>query len=218
MPPGSDAQPLDPTPAPAESLDLLRRGQRGDRAALDGLVARYQDRVRRIVSIRMGGRFRGLLDSLDLTQDTWMAALRGLPGFEPRGEGSIIAWLARIAENQVHDAADRVHAARRDRRRERPAAETAANSGDGELGVLPFSADPSPSEVASREELRAAYDACVSELEQAHREVILLRDYSLLGWTEVCEQLGRPNVHATQELYRRAQLKLGELLKQRLGG
>jgi RNA polymerase sigma-70 factor (ECF subfamily) len=214
MSPGPDDVVLDPPPGLAESLDLVRRGQQGDRAALDELVARYQDRVRRIVGIRMGQQFRGLLDSLDLTQETWMAALRGLSGFEPRGHGSIIRWLARIAENQVLDARDRVQAARRDRRREQPAAEAAASEDTGVL--LPAAADPSPSEVASQRELRATYDACVAALDPVHRDVILLRDYSLLDWPEVREQLGRPTVPATQELYRRAQLKLGELLRQRL--
>lgn len=217
MSPGPDTVVLDPLPALAESLDLVRRGQQGDRAALDELVARYQDRVRRIVSIRMGGQFRGLLDSLDLTQDTWMAALRGLSGFEPRGHGSIIRWLARIAENQVLDARDRVLAARRDRRREQPADEASASE-DREAAVLPPASDPSPSEVASQRELRATYDACVAQLDPVHRDVILLRDYSLLDWPEVREQLGRPTVPATQELYRRAQLRLGELLRQQLQG
>jgi len=215
--PGPDPALLDPPPALAESLDLVRRGQQGDRGALDELVARYQGRVRRIVSIRMGRQFRGLLDSVDLTQETWMAALRGLSGFEPRDHGSIIRWLARIAENQVLDAADRVHAARRDRRREVPATETGESS-VAEAAALPAADDPSPSEVATRRELRATYDACVAELDDVYREVILLKDYSLLGWPEVCAQLGRPNVHATQELYRRAQLRLGELLRRCMAG
>src|SRR5262245_45215881 len=83
-----DAPPLEPLPPVAESMDLVRRSQQGDRDALGELVRRYDDRVRRIVSIRMGAQFRGLLDSLDLTQDTWVAALRGLSGFELRDHGS----------------------------------------------------------------------------------------------------------------------------------
>jgi len=210
-----EAPPLDPPPALAESMELVRRGQQGDRAALGELVARYDDRLRRIVSIRMGGRFRGLLDSLDLTQDTWIAALRGLSGFEPRGHGSILRWLARIAENQVLDATDRVQAQRRDRRREL-SAEEGAGSGDAPAARLPPAPTPSPSQDAARRELREVYDACVAELPESFREVILLKDYSLLDWPEVCEQLGRPNVHATMQLYRRSQIRLGELLRQRL--
>ncbi len=218
---GPDASVLHPPPELAESLELVRRGRQGDRAALNDLVLRYQDRVRRIVSIRIGSRLRGVLDSLDLAQDTWAAALRGLPDFEPRGHGSIIRWLARIAENQVLDAADRLHAARRDVRRERAGSEAdpgsrADSPSDAAPAVFPAAPGPTPSEDASRRELRANYDACVARLDPVHRDVILLRDYAMLEWTEVCEQLGRPNVHATQELYRRAQLKLGGLLRTRL--
>jgi RNA polymerase sigma factor (sigma-70 family) len=215
---GPETQVLDPPPALAESVDLVRRGQAGDSAALGDLVARYQDRVRRILSIRMGAQFRGQIDSLDLTQDACMAALRGLPGLEPRGHGSIIRWLARITENQVLDAADREYAARRDQRRERPADGQDAGSGDGAAKRLPPAPGPTSGERASRPELRAAYDACVAELDAVHRDVILLRDYALLEWPEVCEELGRPSVPATQELHRRARLALGARLRRRLGG
>ena len=206
---GPETQVLDPPPALAESVDLVRRGQAGDSAALGELVARYLDRVRRIVGIRMGAKFRGLLDSPDLAQDTCKAALRDLPGLQPRGHGSIIRWLARITENQVLDAEDRLHAARRDRARERPA------DGPDTASTVP---GPTPSQPASGHDLRAAYDACVAELDGPHRDVILLRDYALHDWPEVCEELGRPSVPATQELHRRALLALGARLRRRVGG
>lgn len=202
--------PPDPPRAFGESLELIRRGRAGDHAAFAELIRRYQDRVRRLVSLRMGRRFDGLLDSLDLTQDTWLAAFRGLPTFEPRNHGSIIQWLVRIAENQVHDAADRVHSHKRDRRREVP--RTALES-----RAEPAAPGPSPSQDASGREVQALYDACVAELSPEWREVVLCKEYMLLDWPEICERTGRPNVHAAQELYRRAQLRLGALLKQRLG-
>jgi len=209
--PASLAPPLQPLPACEESLELLRRGRDGDRPALDALILRYQDRVRRVVSIRMGRQFAGLLDAHDLAQDTWLAALRGLNGFQPHDHASIIQWLTRIAENQVLDAADRVHAQKRDRRRE--VADVAAFGSSSGAAAAP---GPSPSQAASGRELTALYDACVAELPESWREVVLLKEYTLLGWQEICDQLGRANVHATQELYRRAQLRLGEMLKQRL--
>jgi RNA polymerase sigma-70 factor (ECF subfamily) len=206
-----DLEPADPHDAPpelGESVDLVRRAQDGDRDALAALVLRYQDRVRRLVRIRMGPKFVGVLDSVDLAQETWLAALRGLQGFRLRDHSSIIAWLARIAENQVLDAADRLNTAKRDRRREVPL------SGD-HSGAGP-ARDGSPSEEASRRELKTIYDACVAELPPEWREVVLLREYSLAEWPAICAQLGSPNVHATKQLYRRAQLRLGALLKERL--
>src|SRR5215813_2709233 len=105
------ASPHDVPPELGESVNLVRRAQDGDREALGALVLRYQDRVRRLVRIRMGPQFDGVLDSLDLSQDTWLAAMRGLGGLQARDHSGIIAWLARIAENQVLDAADRLNTA-----------------------------------------------------------------------------------------------------------
>ena len=202
------AVPHDAPPELGESVDLVRRAQDGDRDALAALVLRYQDRVRRLVRIRMGPQLGGVLDSLDLAQDTWLAALRGLQGFRPRDHSSIIAWLARIAENQVLDAADRQNTAKRDRRREVP-----LSGNHSAAGPAPGA---SPSEEASRRELKTIYDACVAELPSEWRDVVLLREYSLAEWPEICAQLGRPSEHATRQLYRRAQLRLGTLLKERL--
>jgi len=204
------ASPHDVPPELGESVNLVRRAQDGDREALGALVLRYQDRVRRLVRIRMGPQFDGVLDSLDLSQDTWLAAMRGLGGLQARDHSGIIAWLARIAENQVLDAADRLNTAKRDRRREVPLSEDGSAAGAARGG--------SPSEEASRRELKAMYDACVAELPPEWRQVVLLREYSLAEWPAISEQLGRPSVHATKQLYRRAQLRLGALLKERLKG
>ena len=76
---------------------------------------------------------------------------------------------------------------------------------------------PTPSQDASREELERIYDACVEELEPEHREAILLRDYEGGSWEYVCERMGRPNVHATQELHRRARIRLARLFGRRTG-
>ncbi|HEX5010917.1 MAG TPA: hypothetical protein VFY71_10990, partial [Planctomycetota bacterium] len=195
----SETQVLDPPPALAESVDLARRGQAGDNAGLCELVGRYQDRVRRIVSIRVGAEFRGVLDALDLVQATAAAAQSEVAGLEPRSHGSIIRWLARLAENQVLDASDRLDAARRDERRQGPADRDTASS--EATAPRPPAPAATPAEHVGRAALRAAYDACVAELDAAHRDAILLRDYALLDWSELCEQLERPSVPAVQELH-----------------
>ena len=70
------------------------------------------------------------------------------------------------------------------------------------------------SKVASRE-LEELVDQCLSELSPAHREVILLRDYTSLDWRSIAERLGRPTPEACQELHRRARKELGERVQQR---
>jgi len=204
---------LDPAPDSQESIELLRRARDGDRAALGLLFARYEDRIRRIVRLRMGPKLRGVLESVDLVQETYLAAARGFDGFQGGERGSVIHWLARIAENQVRDAADRWSRARRDVEREVRLAGPDASSAGG--GREPVDRGRSPSEEAARRELREVYDGCVAELPPRYREIVLLRDYELLDWSEIVPLTGG-SVHAAQELHRRAQLKLAGLLEARL--
>ncbi len=82
---GSDAQ--------LREASLVRAAQRGDRKAMDELVRLHQDRV-------YGFLYRMSNDrdlALDLTQDTFLKALRGLGGFKP--EASLGPWLLAIARN-----------------------------------------------------------------------------------------------------------------------
>ena len=50
----------------------------------------------------------------------------------------------------------------------------------------------------------------------ADREVVLLRDYAGMSWRDVTAELGRPTQRATEQLYQRARIKLGELLSRRV--
>ncbi|MBM3976339.1 MAG: sigma-70 family RNA polymerase sigma factor [Planctomycetes bacterium] len=185
----------------------------GDDGALGELFARYRERVLRIVRLRMGPGLRAAMESTDILQETYAAALRGFPAFSGSERGTFVRWLARIAENQVRDSADRWSAQRRDLAREERldagrTAESTAGAAD------PIDAQPSPSEQLTQRELRAVYDTCVAELPERQREVVLLRDYELLEWPAVAELLGA-TPHAAQELYRRAQLRLAALLEAR---
>src|SRR5688500_11424402 len=71
-------------------LALLRSAQAGDRAALEQLIARYQR--------PLFGLCYGILqhaeDAEDAVQETFLRALRGLPGF--REQASFRTWLYRI--------------------------------------------------------------------------------------------------------------------------
>ncbi len=198
---------LAPAPGLATSIELVRKAQGGDRGALDQLFERYYERVYRIVRIRMGARLRGVLESLDLVQETCAVAARKLDAFQPEDRASLIQWLARIAEHQIHDAADRIAAQKRDVGRETPL----------ESGDLGSTRGASPSSIVANQELKEIYDACVEGLPGDYRELILLRDYALASWEETARAVSAPNVHAAQEKYRRAQVRLAGSLRKRLG-
>jgi len=72
---------------------LVQRVKRGEKAAFDALVLRYQSRIVSLVS-----RFvRNPTDALDVTQEAFLKAYRALPSF--RGESAFYTWMYRIAVN-----------------------------------------------------------------------------------------------------------------------
>ena len=72
---------------------LVERVKRGDKAAFDLLVIKYQSRIINLVM-----RFvRNHSDAQDVTQETFIKAYRALPNF--RGDSAFYTWLYRIAVN-----------------------------------------------------------------------------------------------------------------------
>jgi RNA polymerase sigma-70 factor (ECF subfamily) len=211
-PPGSGE-----LPALGRSLELARRAQAGEAEALDELLRRYQERVVRIARIRMGSRLRTCMESMDLVQETWRTALGRFQDLELRSHASLIQWLSKILENQIHDAVTRnFRTEKRARDRERPLS-PAGESGDA-AALEPAGSEPAPADALAETELREIYDACVEELEGDQREVVLLREYAGASWELIARELGRARVEAAQELYRRARIRLAGIVQRRLGG
>ncbi len=199
------------------SMDLVRAAQDGDQGALNDLVDRYYERVRRIIRIKLGVNLRRYMDSGDILQGTFIAAVRGFERFEVRDESSLIHWLARIAERQIQDAHDHVTAQKRDRRREVPlAAPDPEHSSDIERDL--GGDDPSPSVVVALGEDRALLEACLADLREDYRDVILHREYEGGSWKQVAEWMDSPTADAARMLYARALTDLSERVRERGSG
>ncbi|GLH94924.1 RNA polymerase sigma factor [Phytohabitans aurantiacus] len=94
------AGPVDePTGAHAEVWALIVAAQAGDRDAFGTIYSRYQDVVFRFVYFRTGGN-RQVAE--DLTQDTFLRALRRIGSFTWQGRDPG-AWFVTIARNLVAD-------------------------------------------------------------------------------------------------------------------
>ena len=75
--------------------DLVARVQRGDSAAFDLLVRKYQHRVGALISRYI----HDWAEVQDVAQDTFIRAYRAIGGF--RGDAQFSTWLYRIAINEV---------------------------------------------------------------------------------------------------------------------
>jgi RNA polymerase sigma-70 factor (ECF subfamily) len=83
--------------AAAADREAIDATLRGDRAAFDLLVERYQSRVFAVCYRTLGQRPAHREDALDLTQEVFVRAYRSLGRF--RGDSAFSTWLHRIAVN-----------------------------------------------------------------------------------------------------------------------
>lgn len=198
-------------PAP-DSMELVRLGRAGDRAALNAFLMRYRPRLLRVVGIRMGAFLRRHGDPEDIVQETFMVAVRRLPELRAEVPSGVMCWLTKISDHVASNLRERLQAKKRDPAREQRLRNSdPPSSSDGGL-VIPAKG-PSPSEVISRREEERRLDACVESLEpEAYRQVILLRDYMGADWSTIALELGRSGPDAVRELHRRAREKLRERL------
>lgn len=198
------------------SLHLVARAQEGDGEALERLFERYYPRVLQIVRFRLGTRLRESLDSGDIVQETFCAAVKAFPSFEMRDEASLIHWLSKLVERQILAQADYHGAEKRAAVRRVPLDATRSGShSTGHVGIQ--HADPATAPLArldSAEELEALRQS-MQELDPELRELIVLRNYVGADWEGVAELSGRPSAAAARMMHGRALLELGKRMRAR---
>ena len=164
---------------------LVRRLRDGDMAAGDALV----DRHTALLLGYLRKLCRNVAIAEELHQATWVSALEHLDRFDPAtvvGESNgFKAWLFRIATNKANDHFRRTG-------RERVRHERMANDPTvGRIGPTGPEADGRSDGLELDEEadqLRAA----IEELPEPQREVVLLRYFGGLKFTEIADAVGCP--------------------------
>lgn len=195
-----------------KTWDLVHKAKGGDAEALDRLFARYYEKVRRAVRARIGHQLRARLETADILQSAFARAFVNFDRFEMRTEGSLLHWLAEYAQGQVRDAADEQNAAKR-----RPPGGLVDIDAkvDGRPTIELPASGAEPGESAANAELDRAIERCLDELPEHYRNVIVLRDYDGLEWSEVATRLAKNTESAARELHRRATHELAARLRQR---
>jgi RNA polymerase sigma-70 factor, ECF subfamily len=168
----------------------------GDEAAFSDVVARWSPGLLRLARLHVPSQEV----AEEALQETWLAVLRGIDGFE--GRSSLRSWVIGILLNQ----------ARQHGRRERRSVPFAALRRMGEEGryepavspmafqgwngprpgwwIVPPSRPEAPGERLDAEALRHALTAAIAELPPRQREVVTMRDVLGLPADEVCTVLG----------------------------
>ena len=166
----------------AETTTLLREARSGSADALNRLFERCAGRLLALIRLRMGPGLRAHMESRDLLHDTLLKAFQRIDQFERRDGAALMAWLGRIAENEIRDRADYHGAQRRDAAR----LVTLEQGFDGVAAQL----RSQTSRLVLRQEMQRI-ERALERLDESHREVIVLRKLQELSFREIGERLGR---------------------------
>ena len=165
-----------------EDFSLVQQWRRGDSAAMEQLIVRYQDRIYNAI-LRISANPD---DAAELTQDTFVKALENIDSF--RGHSSFYTWLFRIAVNLTLNYCARrakFGPASLDEEKDSPDRQAASR-------LRMFLADegsPDPAVLAEKKEIYTLMYKALARLDDAHRAVIVLRDIEGMNYAEIAEAL-----------------------------
>jgi RNA polymerase sigma-70 factor (ECF subfamily) len=185
-----------------DSSKLALEASRGDPGAVDELLVRHLSGLRTYVHLKAGGLVRAREAESDIVQSICREVLQRAGSYRYGGEAGFRHWLYTTALRKILDKRAFHTAERRDVRRE----------GEAPPGSLPRDARfASPSGVAiGLEELERLKEA-FGELDEDHREVVLLSKVVGLSRTEVALEMQRSEA-AVRNLLHRALARLAERL------
>lgn len=174
--PTSDTQQPDPQQLDQE---LVRRVQRGDSAAFDLLVRKYQHRIAALI----GRYIADWSECQDVAQETFIRAYRAIGNF--RGDAQFYTWLHRIAVNTAKN-----HLVAHNRR---PPTED-VDVGDAEQfdsGIRLRDTD-TPERELMRQQLEQTVMRAVEALPEELRTAITLREVDGLSYDEIAKRMECP--------------------------
>jgi len=126
----------------------------------------------------------------ELTQETFLTAIRKIGFFRSGPDGGLKAWVFRIATNLVIDSL------RREKRME-------LASRDGDILGENISDDrPNPSEIIERFDFSEALASALSELTPAQRMIFLLKEQEEMSLLEISRVCGSSENSIKQSLFR----------------
>jgi RNA polymerase sigma-70 factor (ECF subfamily) len=160
-------------------LELVKRAQRGERAAFDLLVLRYQHKVVKLVARLL----RDPAEAEDVAQEAFVKAYRALGSF--RGDSAFYTWLYRIAVNTARNSI-----ASRQRRPLDYEADLSENEQSAVESRMRHTDTPEANVLS--EEIHRTVNRAVEELPEDLRTAIILREVEGLSYEEIAQAMDCP--------------------------
>lgn len=200
-------------PEGEKTLQLLNEVRDGDPKAVNQLMERHREAIRRMIQMRLDNAVAGRVDASDVVQDVLFEASRRLDDYVRDPRMPFHLWLRQLAKDRIIDMHRRHRAARR-RSVDREQRITSLGNDDRsamDLASLLKDAELTPAAAMVHRELQERFLAAVNELNEDDQEIIIMRHFEHFGNSEVAEALNLSAAAAGMR-YLRAIRKLREAL------
>lgn len=194
---------------PSEEATLIAELRAGSESAFAQLIAQYHQPLYSLIARSL----QDPADASDITQEVFIKVFRNIRGFH--GESSLRTWLYRIA---LHEASNQRRWWSRHKRREiameAPCCSRGADDADGEsqpFGATLADGGCSPFDHAAQGELHERVEACLRQVPEAFRTVVVLREIEGFTYEEIAEIL-QVNLGTVKSRLMRGRAALRELL------
>jgi len=188
--------------------ELVNRAVGGDMSALTALLEQHCGAVRAMLNIDQ--KWASVLDPDDVLQVTFLEAFLQIGKFKQEGSGAFLAWLNRIAQNNLRDAVRELSAIKRPQPGHRVGSGGQQDSASLLLANLGMTTT-TPSRSAASEEVRAAIMKGISLMPPDYGTVVRLYDLEGKAIKDVAAAMGR-STGAVHMLRTRAHEHLREIL------
>lgn len=184
-------------------FELVRRVQRGDSAAFDLLVRKYQNRV-----VALIGRYiHDWSECQDVAQETFLRAYRALGNF--RGDAQFSTWLHRIAVNTAKN-----HLVAHKRRP--PGEDIDIDDAEQFESALRLRDNDTPERELMRQEMEQTVMSAVEALPEELRAAITLREVDGMSYEEIAQHMQCPIGTVRSRIFR-AREAIAQRLRPLLG-
>lgn len=200
-------------PEEQQTEELLDGARQGNADAVNRLLEKHRDAVRRLVQMRLDQRIQRRVDVSDVVQDVMVEANRRLQDYLANPILSFRIWLRQIAKDRIIDAHRRHRVSgKRSVDRERPMV-AAADMDRSTLELAAQLQDPelTPAAAATQREMVRRIEQSISDLDEQDAEVIVMRHYERLSNQEIAQALGLTEPAASMR-YLRAVRRLRDRL------
>ena len=161
----------------------------GDTEALAELLRRHGPEVHR--RLHINPVWQAALDPADVMQVTYLEAFLQIGQLEARTDQAFVAWLTRLAQNNLRDAIKELERGKRLDPRLQIHAAPGQDTSTTRLPEGPGATAQTPSRDAARNEFQQALEAALAQLPTTYAEVVRRHDLEGRPIAEVATALGR---------------------------